>query len=437
MAPEAHAPRAGALFVALFLFPVTACFRPPTMGDSPESRLNWAISRLPPSTSAHCPSSPSSSREVVAIALSQSAELAAREAEAKRLEAFSTLARADSPSLRISETRLDRMIDGPPRAAFDLRVPIARPGTLAAEDKLMRYEASRVRAHLRDERRKLARDVKLVFFDAILGEARLELAQRRLELTRKIRDHVAAGRGRGENDELELLEVDMELHAEIDKAELARAEVLSNHTTLSSHLGGCRVESRFDADRLTEQARALLAVDLRRALSDRPEIEGHLAALAEADVALWQARAAQWPWLSWLQFGYEVDEPLSATAWAISLSIDLPFQTWDGAEVEAHERARAALEASATASVAQIQGEVGAAMAELRHQLAMVDHLESRRFDPSRLEKLAAAPKDGRLDPVALWRLEREQLDAEERRLEAHGRLAGAVIRLEAALAIE
>ena len=238
-------------------------------------------------------------------------------------------------------------------------------------------------------------------------------------------------------DELELIEIDLEHHADLDEVELARAELTALRATLSAHLGGCPFEPRFDATALTEQARALLIVDMRRALSDRPELEEHLAALAQADVALWQARAAQWPWLSWIQLGYEVDEPLRATSFGISLSIDLPFQTWDGAEVEAHERALRALEEAATASVAQIRAEVGAAMAELRHQLAMVDHLESNRFDPSRLETLAAAPKDGRLDPVALWRLEREQLEAEERRLEAYGRLAEAFIRLEAALGIE
>lgn len=126
------------LFVTMSVIPMTACFRPPISRDTPESRLNWAMSRQRAVTPGHCPDTSSSTRELVALALANNAGLAAREAEAKRLEAFSNLAQADAPSLRVSETRLDRIIDGPPRAAFDLRVPLARPGTLAAEDELMR-----------------------------------------------------------------------------------------------------------------------------------------------------------------------------------------------------------------------------------------------------------------------------------------------------------
>ncbi len=117
--------------------------------------------------------------------------------------------------------------------------------------------------------------------------------------------------------------------------------------------------------------------------SRRPEIELAAAQGDAADATLHAERAARWPWLSFVEVGYEFrPESVLGRAWTFGLGIELPvFDTHRAATVAA-DTARKAEQRALGAAVELVTREVRTSLSEAQATRALVTELR-RRMTPA------------------------------------------------------
>lgn len=433
-----------AVVVALGLWPAAGagCYRPAVLPDSPAEQLAWVRRFQAPAGPAPdatpCPGHLDDA-EVARLARDASAEVQARLVEAHALEGLAEVSLADAPELRLSELRLDRLLAGPARAELALRVPIERPGTLDARADAVRHAAAMARAEAAEVGREVARDARLSFARWVVANERVALAEQTVALAETGRARVAEARRRGEADDAELLTAELVHTAARGDLALARSEVTRWWAALAARIGltpGC-APSPSAPDWVAEARSLMETPELEAlALSRRPALGRLAAELARAEARAHEARAATWPWLAWVQVGYEVVSPAAADTWGFALSLELPVGTWDGAGIEAAEAERSGLERAARATVGEVAREVAAARGEVEGQLGVLAQLEALASSAlrARLEPLRAAARIGQADADAVMDLERDLLRLERRGLDARLALAEALVGLRAAL---
>ena len=314
----------------------------------------------------------------VSAALTHSPEAARFEGEARYLLAQAEATGADATELRLGNLRLDRLLHGPERAELALRVPIARPGTIDGERRLVRAEAGVAEARAQLERARLALEVREAW-------ARLEHAALRAELARELaRRYEEAGARAGRKDASELTAVDKQA---------ASAEALRAEAELAARLGEVArwreaLAALVGAPIWGERA-ALVVEDtlvgadtnlmngLDEAHGRRAELDRLFAEREQASVAEALAEREAWPWFEWVQVGYEVDGGFFPDTFGFALSISLPFSAWDGAAAEAERVRLRTIDEEARRWLARIDGEVAAARRELEARLGQMKRLEA------------------------------------------------------------
>lgn len=429
--------------LGLWTAAVGGCYRPAVLPDTPAEQLAWVrrfeapAGRAPDATP--CPTHLGEA-EVARLARDASAEVQARLAEARALEGLAEVSLADAPELRLSELRLDRLLAGPARAELALRVPIERPGTLDARADAVRHAAAMARAEADEVGREVARDARLAHARWVVASERVTQAEQAVALAEAGRARLAEARRRGEADETELLAAELAQTAAQGDLALARSEVTRWWAALAARVGftpGCTPSP--NAPDWVAEARSLTETPELEALalSRRPALGRLAAELARAEARAHEARAATWPWLAWVQVGYEVVSPAAADTWGFALSLEVPVGTWDGAGIEAAEAEQRGLERAARATVDEVAREVTAARDEVEGQLGVLEQLEALAPPAllrARLEPLRTAARTGQADPDAVMDLERDLLRLERRKLDARLALAEALVRLRAAL---
>jgi outer membrane protein TolC len=449
-----HAPHRGLVPLGLFVLVLDGCYREARTLETPEARLAW-IRTLRPVVATE-PSPPTGTQDVcgplteaalIERALTRDAAITEKRGEARVLEAEAEVSLAGTPQLRISNLRVDRLIDGPERLDLGLRFPFERPGTLDARADEIRRDADRVRAE-GDEvaletryavrvawsRLAVSLEIEAVLQDDVtLAEAevaRLGAGSRQREVA--LQDLAAAERER--------LDASTDLgraRSEVARwrAELTRltgCEVPATRIELPdgrSSGGVAELEHVPEADEAPEAA-------LDRALAEHPRLAQRAAARRAADARRYEARAQSWPWLAWAQVGYELDSDHDARAFAFAFGIDLPLFAWDGAALDHADTELRAIDEVAAREADTIARAIAAARTEVRAQRDALAALTKARndLDPQRLEALRKGVAQGFVDPIDVFRLDRELHRLERRRLEIVENLALARARLLLAL---
>ncbi len=417
----------------------SACYSPQPRLDSPDQQLDWARARLPTSEvaakaqpSADCLSTEA---DAVALAIARHPEVARRQSRARALAAESSVSRADAPQLRLSDMRLNRWIDGPAQAELELRVPIARPGTLAAEADGLLLEAEVEHARAAIEARTASLDVRVAWAKRAHWDERARLAEAEATLLRtshaRYTDHAKSAQVSG----LEVLESETALARADGEALATRSEIARWDAYIQTATGAavCPATSPSPTDDLTRLAADQGLVD--KALGRRPEVAALMSerALTEVETAL--AERSAWPWLEWVQLGYHFEDAWSATTWGFALSIELPFSRWDGAATDAARTRGRGVDEHARRVVEHIRAEVKAAQVELTQRLAALTAIEAlvARHTPERIEALRTQGR-GEVTSGDLVGLERDRLRLTRLVLEARLAVAEARAHLLAAI---
>ncbi|XYH96644.1 TolC family protein [Sorangium sp. So ce1128] len=356
--------------------------------------------------------------DAVAWARDHSAELAAQSARAgaaaARVEAEDHL---ENPELRVSNIELERMIDREPRVSAAVRFPVARPGEVDASVAAARADEAGERADAREIEIALEADVRWLFDDVLLFDAEIAAAEAvaaaRRSLAAWMKEQLDAARTTAIDEAMtELTAVD----AEQDSVDL-RAQRSAALGALLARMGldpgtpmrliGAPRTAWPPPELPTEEA----AVEL--ALRRRPEIDRAASQIDAADAELHAERGARWPWLSFVEVGYDF-RPGSAAGlgWTLGLAVDLPiFDTHrDGAA--AADAARRAEQRSLSAAVELVTREVRTSLSEARAARDLVTELRSR-MGPAveRAGAEAARALDGHTIDVS------RALEADERRV--------------------
>ncbi|WP_437527473.1 TolC family protein [Sorangium sp. So ce726] len=326
--------------------------------------------------------------DAVAWARDHSAELSAQsaraEAAAAQVDAEDHL---DNPELRLSNIELERIIEREPRLSAALRFPVTRPGEVDANVAEARVDEAKARADAREIEIALEADVRSLFDEVLLFDAEIEaadaVAKTRRSLATWMKGQLAAARTTAVDEAMtELTAVD----AEQDGTDL-RAQRSAALAALLSRMGldpGAPVrligapKSAWPPPELPTEAEA---VEL--ALKRRPEIELAAAQGDAAEATLHAERAARWPWLSFVEVGYDFrPESVLGLGWTLGLGIELPVFDTHRAAVVAADAARKAEQRSLGAAVELVTREVRTSLAEAQATRALVTELR-RRMTPA------------------------------------------------------
>lgn len=424
------------LLLALAVF--GGCYRPVGALTTPDAQLAW-VQRLGPTTTpdATCPDRALDEAGVVALAVSRNAEIAAFEGEARWLEASADASQARAPQLRMNNLRFDEVLASTPRFEVGLRVPFDKPGTLDAQYDALHQEALAVRARAAEEARRVALDVRVALARYHGWKALVHVAATERGLAQAEVDRLRAGVASKAVGAVELAAAELALIEADGGVARAEGEAARWHAVIAAAIGTCALpEAAVDGWR-NEVVPGERDALVKTALSERPSLRRYAALAGIAAARRWEANAQAWPWLDWVQVGYELTDPIVTDTWVFSLAIDIPIANWDGAHVRAAEAEERAVKEAARRDVAAIVAEVDAALAEWRACVDTLAALERTRagFDEARLATLERAAQQGTADPDDIFAIKRDLGRIERRRVEALIALREARARVLAAIA--
>ncbi|WP_437588661.1 TolC family protein [Sorangium sp. So ce1000] len=322
--------------------------------------------------------------DAVAWARGHSAELAAQSARAGAAAAqVDAEDHLENPELRISNIELERIIEREPRVSTALRFPVNRPGEVDAKVAAARVDEAKALADAREIEIALEADVRSLFDEVLLLDAEIAaadaVAEARRSLATWMKGQLAASRTTAIDEAMtELTAVDAEqdgvdLRAQRSAALAALLARMGLDPAAPVRLIGAPKTAWPPPELPTEDA----AVEL--ALKRRPEIELAAAQGDAADAALHAERGARWPWLSFVEIGYDFrPESVLGLGWTLGLGIDLPVFDTHRAAVVAADAARRAEQRALGAAVERVTREVRTSLAEAQAVRALVTELRSR-----------------------------------------------------------
>ncbi|WP_437331479.1 TolC family protein [Sorangium sp. So ce394] len=379
-----------------------------------------------------------SADEAVAMAKERSATLAmmrAREATARARVDADAAGTYRNPEIRVSQLRLDQVLDHEPRLAAGVRIRPPRPGEAGAAADVARADVDVARAETRVSELELEAEVRWLFDDVLLLDAEIEaleaVAATRRRLADQERARVSAAQGTAVDEAMAALSAAV---AEEDGAaprarrEVARAALLERvgvDPAAPVRLVGEPVASAPLVALASEEAL------IEAALRNRPEIALAAAEIDGAGAEGALARATRWPWLSFIEFGYEFSpatrDPLG---WTLEAGLELPLFDTRSSEIAAADAGAIAAQRTLAAEVQRVAREVRDRLREARAAGALVEEFRAR-----------ALPAVERAGIEVARALESRQIDAvralslEERRAAAQVKLLKLVREYRTALA--
>ncbi|MGK3984495.1 TolC family protein [Sorangium sp. So ce136] len=324
--------------------------------------------------------------DAVAMAKQRSSTLtamSARESAARARVAAESAGTYRNPEIRISQIRLDQYLDREPRISAGVRVRPPRPGEAGATADAARADVAVAHAETRTAELELEAEVRWLFDDVLLIDAEIEALDAVAATRRKLADEqralVGAARGTAVDEAMTAL-----------AAAVATEDSAEPRARRRAALGALLERVGLDPDapvRLVGEPLgsaplvALLPEDalIEAALRSRPEIA---MAAAEADAAGAEgslARALRWPWLSFIEVGYEFTpatrDPLG---WTFEAGIELPLFDTHSSAIKAADADAVAAERMLAAEVQRVAREVRDRLREVRAAGALVEEFRAR-----------------------------------------------------------
>jgi len=306
------------------------------------------------------------------------------------------------------------------------------------------------RWQLADRERVLREDVKTAFYDVVLANKRIDLADRAIELNRQLLDVARERLAAGDIPELEMNLVKVELaRSEGAKIDVARALNLSRSRLLTL-MGLPDGEPPAIAGNLeTEAAMTMSLLDLKQlARSQRPDVKALEAEKGRGDADIILARAEGVPNLTAGLF-YTHDRTTDATGTGeenvrdnllgIRLSMPIPVFDRNQAGVQEARAKKSSSESRLLASSRNIETEVETAYASYQNSEKVLS-LYKRDIIPQLEENLKLTQEAYRLGEVGILAVIQEQknfFDVTDGYLTALWNRQTALVKLETAVAAE
>lgn len=320
----------------------------------------------------------------IALGKKNSARRLALEASLAAAEAnIAAVDRRRNPELRISQLRLDEMLQGNERARVALRVFPDKPGALGADIAEARAKHAQALAYLRIEEQAIEADVRWAFDDAVLLDAEIAItktiAQTRQTMVAQLQARVAASTGTALDEALAELS-SVEADSDLAQHEARRREVRG---LLFDRIGlppDSAVEVLGEPP-LSWPPAPLPSerVLIEQALRSSPEIAVAAAKIDAADARSFAERAKRIPWLTFFEVGYEfTPKPTLGLAWTFRGAVDLPIFEASGNGIVAANATKTAAERAFEAEVERVVREVRASVREVQAAEALVTQYRNR-----------------------------------------------------------
>jgi outer membrane protein TolC len=380
--------------------------------------------------------------KAIAMAKANSARLAALEAHTATAAAeVAATDQYQNPSLSVSNLHLDDMVRGKPQVRTAIRVPLSRPGEIAAKVAEARAAEATARAQARAEELAIESDVRWLFEDVVLLDAEIAAV-----------DAVAAARRSLAVRMKERLDASETTAIEEAMVELAAVEAEQDSAEWSARRGQARADL-LDRVGLDPGSSVVMVGDSKvawpppelpaeetlvdTALRSRPEIQIAAARIDGADARVHLESVKRLPWLSSVEVGYDFAPDVAAgIGWVFKAGIDLPIFDTNRAAFGAATTARTAEKRALAADVEGIAREVRKCLGEARVARALVTELQRRA--PPVAERAAVETKralDGRgIDVVRALSVDEHRVIVELRLLRSIRRYRTAVADLRRAV---
>lgn len=374
--------------------------------------------------------------DAISLAKKNSARLAALESGAAAAEAGALAAnRHKNPELRISQLRLDQFVEGAPQARAALRFSPDRPGEIDADVAEARATQAEAQSGARAEVIAIESDVRWLFDDVALLDAEIAaahaVAEARRSLAEQMKSRLAASEATAIDEAMAELSA---VEAEADVAELRarRSEVLG---ALLDRIG---LDPKATVEVVGEPPLAWPPADLpseqalvEEALRRRPEVAIASARIDAADARIFAERSKRWPWLSFVELGYQFtpETRMTGLGWTLQAGVELPIFDTNRAGVAASEGARSASQRALAGEVEAVTREVRLYLREAEATRALVTELRARVLPAS--ERAAHARRralEGRTVDVI------EALSVDAQRVKVELRLLGLIRRYRTAV---
>ncbi len=352
------------------------------------------------------------------------------------------LTMAPAVELRVTELKLDELVDGDRELDVGLRLRpqfpalVATQRTRASEEVVVEEaQAERLGLAVREQARTLHSAL-------ILGARRLELLQERASLLEGARLRLDAAGSQGAATSLEInlarlgaVEATDELaeaRAELGELRAAWTQLLSLSPNTQWDLAG----SPGGVDEPLAPAPDYEGV-LELALKNRPETRERAARLSQAHADVWTERLRQIPWLSFAQASHEIRPKADSMSWGFALGVDIPVERWFADEVAARRADLEVRRQEERAAILAIAGQVTEALQRLSS--AVDRYSEAKRTLVPAIEEARAVGEaqssERGLEPKRVLRLALTRVSAQLRLLEARRDAIEARLRLDRVLA--
>jgi outer membrane protein TolC len=381
---------------------------------------------------------PASLRLEDALALARRSSARLVEAEARVAAASAGVGEAEqlqNPELQVNQLRADQIAAGEPRVKPLVRFKPNRPGEIDAKVAAARAGEAAARAELRAAEIDLEEGVRWAFDDLLLLDAEIAAASRFAKEWQKtsarVKDRLDQSVGTAVDDATAEL---FSIHADLIASELVdrRATALA---ALLDRLGldpgaDVRVEGQpalaWPPPKLPPEPALVEA-----ALAASPDVAASAARIDGADAKLRLEKGRRWPWLTFVDLGYELGPGNPAgQAWTVQAGMELPLFHTNGGAARAAEAGLVAERRGLVARTESIAREVRARRREVEAAEALVDAFRKRAlpaFDRTATEAERALDS-GAIDVLKL-------LQVKERREFVELRFLGLVRRYRTAVA--
>lgn len=326
-----------AALAGLFCAPLSGCYTPSTT-----SAPDRAIAVYRAAKERRAASRSAAHREdggTLTLSLERAVELARENsAEVAEMNARVATARAlaeeegqlDNPEIRVSPVQLDRLLKDRPEVSVGLRVPLPRPGEIDAKVAGVRGQERAARAEAEAAARRAEAEARWAFESVQLYDAEIQAAEEEVSARAKLVEAVKARVERAIATRVDEALARMSSAESSQEAQNLRAlravalgellDVTGLPASTTLRLEGAPV----DTDRLPELPGEEALIE--EALKSRPELAIAAARIDAASAAVYIERAKRWPWLSFVQLGYDFEPGVrDGLGWTFSAAVEVPL----------------------------------------------------------------------------------------------------------------
>ncbi len=385
---------------ATLLVSVVACYSPRATHGASEAvdiYRRSARSEGPPrfrgrdASGMDAPAAPVPGKELTAddailLAKKNSARLAELDARVATAEAaIDAAGQPRNPELRATNVRVGRAIDQggdglnlTPR----LRLHPERPGEIAAREAQARAARDEARADARAEEMAIEAEIRWLFDDVVLLDAEIAASERaaatRAKLAAQVRSEVGTAMATAMDEGFAAL-VAVEAEGEVAELRARRELVLAALLERMGMPPRTSLALRGDPAAWPPPPLPTERLLVEHALRQSPTVAGSAARIDAADARLHQEKGRRWPWLNFVEVGYQVESSSTGVPlFTVGAGIELPIFHANGGAVRHAEASRSAARQHLEAEVEQTVRDVRQRRREVETAAALVTEFRTR-----------------------------------------------------------